>query len=264
MFVNTFIRRPILASVCSLVIILAGLIAIPTMPVAQFPPLAPPSITVSSFYTGANALEVETAVTTPLEQAINGVEGMQYMTSTSGNDGTANIVVTFDINRNLDVAAVDVQNRISQAEGRLPNEVKQIGISVTKVSTNFVLAAAAYAEKGEYDTLFISNYVDRFVRDELKRVKGVGDVIVFGIGRYAMRLWIDPDKLAGRNITADEVVGALREQNVQVAAGAVGADPAPKGHTFQISVRAAPDPIRPHRRRPERSARAAPARPRRR
>jgi HAE1 family hydrophobic/amphiphilic exporter-1 len=239
MIADTFIRRPILASVCSLVIILAGLIAIPTLPIAQFPELAPPQVSVVAFYNGANAETVETAVTTPLEQAINGVEGMQYMTSTSGNDGTSNIVVTFDINRSLDVAAVDVQNRISQAEGRLPNEVKQIGISVTKVSTNFVLAAAAYAEKGEYDTLFISNYVDRFVVDEIKRVPGVGNVLVFGIGRYAMRLWIDPDKLAGRNITADEVVQALREQNVQVAAGAVGSDPAPRGHTYQISVRAA-------------------------
>jgi HAE1 family hydrophobic/amphiphilic exporter-1 len=238
-FVDTFIRRPILASVCSLVLILAGAIAIPTLPIAQFPELSPPQVQVIAFYNGANAQTVETAVTIPLEQAINGVEGMQYMTSTSGNDGTCAITVTFDVSRNLDVAAVDVQNRISQAEGRLPNEVKQIGISVAKVSTNFVLAAAAYAEHGEYDPLFISNYVDRFVVDELKRVPGVGNVIVFGVGRYAMRLWLDPDRLAGRNITAGEVVQALREQNVQVAAGAVGQQPARPGQTFQISVRAA-------------------------
>ncbi len=238
MFADTFIRRPILASVCSLVIILAGGIAIPTLPIAQFPELAPPQVTVAAFYNGANAATVESAVTLPLEQAINGVEGMQYMTSTSGNDGSSSVTVTFDITRNLDVAAVDVQNRISQAEGRLPNEVKQVGISVIKVSSNFVLAAAAYAEKGEYDTLFISNYIDRFVVDEIKRVKGVGNVFVFGVGRYAMRLWVDPGKLAGRDITADEVVAALREQNVQVAAGAVGSDPAPKGQSYQISVRA--------------------------
>src|SRR4029450_11319955 len=180
--------------------------------------LAPPSVSVVAFYNGANAETVETAVTTPLEQAINGVEGMQYMTSTSGTEGTANIVVTFDVDRNIDVAAVDVQNRISQAEGRLPNEVKQVGISVTKVSTNFVLAAAAYAEHDEYDPMFISNYVDRFVVDEIKRVPGVGNVVVFGVGRYAIRLWLDPDRLAGRNITVDEVVQALREQNAQVAA----------------------------------------------
>jgi len=239
MIADTFIRRPILASVCSLVIILAGAIAIPTLPIAQFPELAPPSVQVSAFYNGANAETVETAVTNPLEQAINGIEGMQYMTSTSGNDGTSSITVTFDLTRDLDVAAVDVQNRISQAEGRLPNEVKQVGISVTRVSTNFVLAAAAYAENGQYDPLFISNYLDRFVVDEVKRVPGVGNVLVFGVGRYAMRLWLDPDKLAGRNITADEVVQALREQNVQVAAGAVGAEPAARGQTYQISVRAA-------------------------
>jgi len=236
---DTFIRRPILASVCSLAIILAGAMAIPTLPIAQFPELAPPSVQVSAFYNGANAETVETAVTNPLEQAINGIEGMQYMTSTSGNDGTSSIIVTFDLTRDLDVAAVDVQNRISQAEGRLPNEVKQVGISVTRVSTNFVLAAAAYAENGQYDPLFISNYLDRFVVDEIKRVPGVGNVLVFGIGRYAMRLWLDPEKLAGRNITADEVVQALREQNVQVAAGAVGGEPASRGQTFQISVRAA-------------------------
>jgi len=238
-FVDTFIRRPILASVCSLVIILAGLIAIPTLPIAQFPELAPPQVSVIAFYNGANAQAVETAVTTPLEQAINGVQGMQYITSTSGNDGTCAITVTFDPTRDLDVAAVDVQNRISQAEGLLPNEVKQVGISVTKVSNNFILGAAAFAEHGEYDTLFIANYVDRFVRDELKRVPGVGDVISFGVGRYAMRLWLDPDKLAGRNVTPEEVVQALREQNVQVAAGQVGAPPARQGQTFQLSVRAA-------------------------
>ena len=239
MFVDTFIRRPILASVCSLVIILAGLVAIPTLPIAQFPELAPPQVQVTAFYNGANAQTVETAVTIPLEQSINGVEGMQYMTSSSGNDGSCIVTVTFNLSRNLDVAAVDVQNRISQAEGRLPNEVKQVGVSVTKVSTNFVLAAAAYAEHGEYDPLFVSNYLDRFVVDELKRVPGVGNVIVFGVGRYAMRIWLDPDRLAARNITADEVVAALQEQNVQVAAGAIGQEPAPPGQRYQISVRAA-------------------------
>ena len=223
MFVDTFIKRPILASVCSLVIILAGAIAIPTLPIAQFPDLAPPTVQVSAFYNGASAETVETAVTTPIEQAINGVEGMMYMTSTSGNDGSSGITVTFDITRNIDVAAVDVQNRISQVEGRLPNEVKAVGISVTKASNNFVLAAGVYADKNQYDALFISNYIDRFIKDDIKRVPGVGDVIIFGERKYAMRLWLDPDRLASRGITADEVVNALREQNVQVAAGQVGA-----------------------------------------
>src|ERR1700730_1978511 len=177
MIVDPFIRRPILASVCSLVIILAGAIAIPTLPIAQFPELAPPQVSVTAFYNGANAETVETAVTNPIEQAINGIEGMQYITSTSGNDGTSSVVVTFDITRNLDIAAVDVQNRISQAEGRLPNEVKQVGISVQRVSTNFVLAAAAYAEKDAYDTLFIRNYLARFVRDEIRAVPVVGAAV---------------------------------------------------------------------------------------
>ena len=131
-----------------------------------------------------------------------------------------------------------MQNRISQVTGRLPNEVNAVGISVTRVSSNFVLAAGAFAENGEYDIAFVSNYVDRFIRDELKRVPGVGDIFVFGERRYAMRLWLDPDRLAGRSVTADEVVAALREQNVQVAAGQVGAPPQRSGQTYQISVRA--------------------------
>ena len=238
MFVDTFIRRPILASVCSLVIILAGAISIPTLPIAQFPDLAPPQVQIIAFYTGANAQTVETAVTTPLEQAINGVPGMLYMSSSSGNDGTCSITVTFDVTHNIDIAAVDVQNRISQVEGRLPNEVKAVGITVTKASTNFVMGASLYSENGQYDELFMSNYMDRFIKDELKRVSGVGDVISFGERKYAMRLWVDPDKLAARGITANDVVDALREQNVQVAAGQIGQMPARKGQQFQISVRA--------------------------
>ena len=238
MVVDTFIRRPILASVCSLVIILAGAIAIPTLPIAQFPELAPPTVSVNAFYQGASAQVVESAVTTPIEQAINGVEGMQYITSSSGSNGTSTVTVTFDVNRNLDVAAVDVQNRVSQVEGRLPNEVKTVGLSVTKSGNNFVLAAGVYADKDQYDPLFISNYIDRFVKDDIQRVPGVGGVVIFGERKYAMRLWLDPDRLAGRGITAVEVVNALREQNVQVAAGQIGAEPARPGQIYQISVRA--------------------------
>src|SRR5688572_7802303 len=236
--VDIFIRRPILASVCSLVLILAGALAIPTMPVAQYPSLAPPQISVSAFYTGANAQEVETAVTTPLEQAINGVEGMLYMTSSSTNSGVATITVTFDITRDQDVAAVDVQNRVNQALGRMPAEVRTTGITVSKQSTGFVMAVGVFAEKGEYDSLFLSNYLDIYVKDALKRVPGVSDVIIFGERKYAMRLWLDPDRLAARAITANDVVTALREQNVQVAAGSVGQAPAPSGQMYQLSVRA--------------------------
>jgi HAE1 family hydrophobic/amphiphilic exporter-1 len=238
MFVDTFIRRPILASVCSLVIILVGVIAIPTLPIAQFPELAPPTVTVAAFYQGASAEVVETAVTTPIEQAINGIEGMQYITSTSGSNGGSSVVVTFDVGRNIDIAAVDVQNRVSQIEGRLPNEVKTVGLTVTKSGSNFILAAGAYAENNQYDPLFISNYLDRFVRDDIQRVPGVASVVIFGERKYAMRLWVDPDRLASRGITATDVVDALREQNVQVAAGQIGEEPAVPGHEYQISVRA--------------------------
>jgi hydrophobic/amphiphilic exporter-1 (mainly G- bacteria), HAE1 family len=238
MFVNFFIRRPVFATVCSLLIILAGAISIPSLPIAQFPQLAPPQVTVQSFYNGANSQAVETSVTTLLEQAINGAEGMRYISSTSGNDGSSSITATFALDRSLDIAAVDVQNRASSALGRLPAEVQQTGVTVSKNSGNFILGAGFYADHGQYDTLFISNYLDLYVRDALKRVKGVGEVIIFGERKYAMRLWLDPVRLAKRAITAQDVVNALREQNVQVAAGQIGQAPIPKGQNFQISVRA--------------------------
>jgi HAE1 family hydrophobic/amphiphilic exporter-1 len=238
-FVDTFIRRPVLSTVCSLVIILAGAIAIPTMPVAQYPELAPPQVVVNAVYTGASAQTVETAVTTPIEQAINGAEGLLYITSTSTNTGLATITATFDLTRDQDIAAVDVQNRVASVQGRLPNDVKNIGVTVTKSSTGFVLAAGVYDVNGQYDPLFLSNYLDVFVRDALKRVPGVADVIIFGERKYSMRLWIDPTKLAARNLTATDVVNALREQNVQIAAGQVGQPPVESGQEYQISVRAA-------------------------
>ena len=239
MFVDVFIRRPILSSVLALVIILAGVIAIPTLPIAQYPELAPPQVSVSAFYTGANAQAVETAVTIPLEQAINGVEGLLYMTSSSTSSGVSQITATFDLSRNQDLAAVDVQNRVSTALGRLPNEVKNIGVTVTKGNTGFIMAAGVYAENAEYDALFLSNYLDVFVRDSLKRIPGVADVIIFGERKYAMRLWLDPSRLAARGISAGDITAALREQNVQVAAGAVGQPPVASGQLYQISVRAA-------------------------
>jgi hydrophobic/amphiphilic exporter-1 (mainly G- bacteria), HAE1 family len=238
MFVDTFITRPILATVCSLVIVLAGGLAIPLMPIAQYPDVTPPTVTVTSVYTGANAETVETAVTTPLEQALNGVEGMRYISSASSNSGFSQITVTFDINRNPDLAAVDVQNRVNQALGRLPAEVRQIGVTVQKASSNFVLAIAIYARDGRYDSLFVSNYLDVYVKDALKRVAGVADVQLFGERKYSMRLWLDPVRLAARQLTAGDVVNALREQNVNVAAGSVGDSPARAGQTYQMSVRA--------------------------
>ena len=238
MIADVFIRRPVLSTVCSLLIILAGAVSIPTLPIARYPDLAPPSVTVSAFYTGANAQAVESAVTTPLEQAINGVEGMSYMTSSSTNSGFATITVTFDVDRNQDLAAVDVQNRVNQALGRMPAEVRQNGIAVAKVATGFIGGIGLYSKDNRYSSLFISNYIDLYIRDAIKRVPGVGDVIVFGERKFAMRLWLDPTKLAGRNITATDVLNALREQNVQVAAGALGDAPAPAEQEYTMSVRA--------------------------
>jgi len=238
LFVDFFIRRPVFATVCALFIILAGAISIPTLPIAELPDLAPPQVVVSSGYIGANAQTVETAVTIPLEQAINGVQGMKYISSTSGNDGSSQITVVFDVTRNVDLAAVDVQNRVNQALGRLPNEVKNTGIIITKQIGGFVFGAGVYSDTGQYDSLFLSNYMDVYVKDALKRVKGVGDAIIFGERKYAMRLWLDPAKLAQRGLTATNVLSALQEQNVQVAAGQIGQPPSPEGQSYQVSVRA--------------------------
>ena len=237
MFVNTFIARPILASVCSLVIILAGVVAIPTMPVAQYPALAPPQISVNAVYTGANAQEVETAVTTPLEQAINGVEGMLYMSSSSTNSGFASINVTFDITRDQDLAQVDVQNRVSQALGRLPTEVRALGVTVNKQNTGFVLGGRRLRREGRV-RLALPQQLHRRLRQGCAQARaGVADVTIFGERKYSMRLWLDPLRLAARQITAGDVTSALREQNIQVAAGALGQQPAPPGQMYQFSVR---------------------------
>ncbi|MCU1297272.1 MAG: Hydrophobe/amphiphile efflux [Acidobacteriaceae bacterium] len=238
MFVDFFIRRPIFATVCALLIILAGSVCIPTLPIAQFPTLAPPQVSVNSFYVGASAQTVETAVTIPLEQQINGAQGMKYVTSSSGNDGSSSITATFNLDRDPDLAAVDIQNRVNTAQGRLPNAVKSTGVTVTKASNDFVFGAAIFSPDDRYSPLFMSNYLDVYVKDSLKRVPGVADVIIFGERKYSMRLWLDPVRMASRGLTATDVVGALQEQNVEVAAGQVGQPPIKTGQDYQISVRA--------------------------
>src|SRR6202040_2497992 len=194
MFVDFFIRRPVFASVCALLIILAGAAVIPTLPISQFPTLAPPQVGVTSFYTGASAQTVESAVTIPLEQQINGAEGMKYVTSTSGNNGSSTITATFDLNRDPDLATVDIQNRVNTALGRLPAAVKNIGITTAKTSQNFVFGAAVLADSNKYSTLFVSNYLDVYVKDSLKRIPGVADVLIFGERKFSMRLWLDPGR----------------------------------------------------------------------
>src|SRR3954469_17271656 len=239
MFADFFIKRPIFASVCAIVIVLAGAVSIPTLPIAQYPELAAPQVQVQSVYVGASAQAVESAVTMPLEQQINGAEGMRYMTSTSGSDGTSSITATFDVGRDKDLAAVDVQNRVNTALPRLPAEVKNTGVTVTKTTPAIVLAIGFYSDNGSLSNVFISNYLDLYVRDEIKRIRGTADVRIFGERKYAMRLWLDPVRLAARGLTASDVAAALREQNAIIAAGQVGRPPAPPGQTYQISVRAA-------------------------
>ena len=238
MFVDFFIRRPVFATVCALLIILAGAVVVPGLPIALYPQLAPPQVSVSSVYIGANAQTVEHDVTTPLEESINGVEGMRYITSSSGNDGSSNITVTFQTGYDLNIAAVDVQNRVQSAQGVLPQTVKNTGVTITKANSNFVFAAGFYADGDRYSQDFISNYIDLYVKDPLKRIKGVGDAQVFGARKYAMRLWLDPVRLAARQLTATDVLNALQEQNVEVAAGAVGQPPSDPQQNYQISVRA--------------------------
>jgi HAE1 family hydrophobic/amphiphilic exporter-1 len=238
MFVDFFIGRPIFATVCALIIILAGAVSIPTLPLAEYPDISPPKVSVTSTYTGASAEVVESAVTTPLEQAINGAQSIKYITSTSGNDGTSTININFDLGRDVDLAAVDVQSRISSAQGRLPEEVKRTGVTVAKVSNSFVLAIGILTPDDRYSSQFLSNYADVYIKDALKRVKGVGDVRIFGERKYSMRIWLDPAKLVNKGVTPQDVVAAIAEQNVQVAAGQIGQAPLPPGQLFQMSIRA--------------------------
>src|SRR5450631_2346323 len=209
----------------------------PTIPISLYPQLAPPQVVVSSNYVVANARVVESAVTIPLEESINGVQGMKYITSTSGNDGTSQITTTFDTGYDLSIAAVDVQNRVASAQGRLPAAVNSTGISILKANSNFVLAAGFFTRDHRYSDTFISNYLDVYVKDALKRIPGVGDVIIFGERKYAMRIWLDPSRLAARGLTASDVSAALSEQNVEVAAGQLGQPPSDPKQNFQISVR---------------------------
>ena len=222
---------------CALLIVLAGAVTMPTIPISLYPQLAPPQVVVSCNYVGANSQVVESAVTTILEQAINGVEGMRYMSSTSANDGTSTITVTFQTGYDLDIAAVDVQNRVATAQGRLPAAVNNTGISITKANSNFVLAIGFISPDKSVSPAFISNYLDVYVSDALKRVPGVGNVIVFGARKYAMRIWLDPAKLAARGLTPLDVTNALQQQNVEVPAGQLGLPPSDPHQSYQMAVR---------------------------
>ena len=239
MFSDTFIRRPVLASVCSLIVLLVGAVSMTLLPVDYYPEVSPPSVSVTSNYTGASAEVVESGVTNILEQAINGAEGMRYISSTSSSDGTSRVLVTFRQGTNLDAAAIAVQRRIELVENQLPEQVLQTGVTVAKAGNSaFVQFVNLSSPGGEYDRLFISNYTDLYVRDVLRRIPGVSDVRIFGDRRYAMRIWLDPVKLASRGLTAEDVVEAVEDQNVQVAAGSVGQSPSAADQLFQFNVQA--------------------------
>ncbi|KYC38840.1 RND transporter [Scytonema hofmannii PCC 7110] len=238
MFVDFFIKRPVFTSVCAIIVLLVGAISIPTLPTAQYPEISPVQINVTANYVGASAEVVENTVTTVLERQINGVDGMRYMTSSSSNNGTSTITVTFDPSRNKDIAAVDVQNRVSLAEPQLPELVQRTGVTVSKQSTDILLAIGLYSDKNAYNNVFLSNYADLYIVDALRRINGVSEARIFGERRYAMRIWLDPNRLASRNLTAQDVIDALEEQNIQVGAGQIGQQPSSEDQLFQIDLQA--------------------------
>ena len=237
MFSSFFIKRPIFTSVCALLILLLGAVSIPTLPIAQYPEIAPPQVSVRANYIGASANVVENTVTNVLEREINGVEASRYISSTSSS-GSSSINITFDPSRDADLAAVDVQNRVSVAESRLPEAVQRTGVTVQRESAGFLMAIGIYAQGDRYSPLFLSNYADISLAEALQRVNGVGNVQIFGERRYAMRLWLNPNSLATRNLTPQDVVNAIREQNLQAAVGGLGQQPSSDELLYQIELEA--------------------------
>jgi multidrug efflux pump len=237
-FSKFFIDRPIFAAVLSIVIFAAGLIAIPLLPIGEYPEVVPPSVVVRTVYPGANPKVIAETVATPLEEAINGVEDMTYVKSVAGSDGVLQMTVTFRPGTDADDAAVRVQNRVAQALARLPEDVRRQGVTTQKQSPVFLMVVHLVSTDGRYDTLYLRNYMRLHVKDELARLPGVGEAQIFGGGDYAMRVWLDPDKVAARGLTAGDVVRAVREQNIQVSAGQLGAEPMPGGSDFLTLINA--------------------------
>jgi multidrug efflux pump len=235
-FSEFFISRPIFAGVLSALIFLAGLIALPLLPISEYPEVVPPTVVVKASYPGANPKVIADTVASPLEQSINGVEGMMYQSSQATADGVMTLTITFALSTDIDKAQVQVQNRVAQALPKLPDVVQRLGVTTNKASPDLTMVVHLVSPDNRYDTLYLSNYALLRVKDELARLDGVGDVQVFGAGQFSMRVWLDPEKIASRNLSADDVVKAIREQNVQVAAGQLGAPPLPNATDFQIAI----------------------------
>jgi len=233
-----FISRPIFAGVLSALIFLAGLIALPKLPISEYPEVVPPTVIVKATYPGANPKVIAETVASPLEQSINGVEGMLYQSSQATADGVMTLTITFALNTDVDKAQVQVQNRVSQTLPKLPDVVQRLGVVTNKASPDLTMVVHLVSPDNRYDTLYLSNYALLRVKDELARLDGVGDVQVFGAGQFSMRIWLDPEKVASRGLTADDVVKAIREQNIQVAAGQLGAPPLPSATEFQVAINA--------------------------
>ena len=231
-----FVDWPIFANVIAFITVIFGVVALWRLPIEQYPQITPPTVQVTTTYPGANAQVVADTVAAPLEQSVNGVENMLYMSSTSSVDGSYALVVTFDIGTNLDIAQVQVQNRVATAQPLLPEEVQRLGVTIQKQSTQIILAATLTSPHHTYDSLYMANYATLRIVDDLSRLPGVGQVRVIGGGAYAMRVWLNPEKLQVLNLTTQDVVAALQEQNVQVAAGEVGEPPGPKGQPLQLTV----------------------------
>ncbi|HEX2847681.1 MAG TPA: efflux RND transporter permease subunit, partial [Chitinophagaceae bacterium] len=235
MIAETFIKRPVTAIVISIVLVLVGIISLINLPVAQYPDISPPTVSISGNFTGADAQTVEQTTTTAIETQVNGTPGMTYMSSNSTSSGQSSITVNFQVGTNIDIATLDVQNRVSVAEPTLPDAVKRLGLTVRKRNPSIMMALAFYSPNGTHDITYIGNYVNLYVKDALLRVKGVGDIFSRA-DDFSMRIWLNPEKLAALGITPAEVNAALQEQNLQVAAGTVGGNPQPGRQTFEYSI----------------------------
>jgi multidrug efflux pump len=237
-FSGFFVERPIFAAVLSILIFVAGVISIPLMPITEYPDVVPPTVQVRAAYPGANPKVIAETVATPLEEAINGVENMMYMKSVAGSDGVLTLTVTFQPGTDVDQAQVQVQNRVSQAQARLPEDVRRLGVTTQKRSPNLTLVVHLTSPDGRYDTVYLRNYAVLHIKDEISRIPGVGDAVIFGAGDYSMRIWLDPDQISARGLTAGDIVRAVREQNIQVSAGLLGAPPQPVASDLTLSINA--------------------------